>query len=168
DQRVRAGHSGEVSAMIDASALLWRIDMLGGNTGSRWAGLADAWAPHIEDRFCSFNDLHAMLAFVGARDWNRAGRLERVLVNSNILPTRHGETTRLLGLRAARALIAFGQGKNTVAVSLLASLPALAHRLGGSHAQRDVLHLTLLRAIERIRRPARRLPIVVPALAARA
>jgi len=35
--------------------------------------------------------------------------------------------------------------------------PALAHRLGGSHAQRDVLHLTLLHAIERIRRPAPRL-----------
>jgi hypothetical protein len=33
----------------------------------------------------------------------------------------------------------------------------VAHRLGGSHAQRDVLHLTLLQAIERIRRPARRL-----------
>ena len=30
---------------------------------------------------------------------------------------------------------------------------ALAHRLGGSHAQRDVLHLTVLRAVERIRRP---------------
>ncbi|MEO8121785.1 MAG: hypothetical protein ABI606_20985 [Rhodoferax sp.] len=39
---------------------------------------------------------------------------------------------------------------------MLASLPALAHRFGGSHAQRDVLHLTLLQAVERIRRPARR------------
>ena len=27
----------------------------------------------------------------------------------------------------------------------------MAHRLGGSHAQRDVLHLTLQRAIERLR-----------------
>jgi hypothetical protein len=34
---------------------------------------------------------------------------------------------------------------------------SLAHRLGGSHAQHDVLHLTLLHAIERIRRPAHRL-----------
>ena len=49
-----------------------------------------------------------------------------------------------------------GRGNDTLAVTLLASLPALAHRLGGSHAQRDVLHLTLLRAVERVRRPQRR------------
>ena len=68
-------------------------------------------------------------------------------------PTRHGKTTRLLGLPACRALIAFGRGDDTLAITLLASLPAQAHRLGGSHAQRDVLHLTLRRAVERVRRP---------------
>jgi hypothetical protein len=52
-------------------------------------------------------------------------------------------------------LIAFGRGNDALATTLLASLPALAHRLGGSHAQRDVLHFTMRRAIERIRRPAR-------------
>jgi hypothetical protein len=39
-------------------------------------------------------------------------------------------------------------------MSLLASLPALAHRIGGSHAQRDVLRLTLLQAVGHIRRSA--------------
>jgi hypothetical protein len=57
---------------------------------------------------------------------------------------------------ACRALIAFGRGEYTRAITLLASLPPLAHRIGGSHAQRDVLHLTQLRAVERMRRPARR------------
>jgi tetratricopeptide (TPR) repeat protein len=38
---------------------------------------------------------------------------------------------------------------------LLASLPAQAHRLGGRHAQRDLLQLTMLRTVERLRRPAR-------------
>jgi hypothetical protein len=109
-----------------------------------------------------------MLAFVGAGDWDRAQRLERALTAARTLQTRYGETTRLLGLPACRALIAFGRGNDTLAVTLLASLPALAHRLGGSHAQRDVLNLTLLHAIERIRRPTRRrriaaLPIGAPA-----
>ena len=53
--------------------------------------------------------------------------------------------------------MAFGHGNDTLAITLFASLPELAHRIGGSHAQRDVLHLTLLHAIEGIRRPARRL-----------
>ena len=131
--------------------------MSGSDTGIRWAELAAAWAPHIDDSFCSFNDLHAMLAFVGARDWDSAQRLELALVRSQSLPTRHGATTRQVGLPGCRALIAFGHGNDTLAITLFASLPALAHRIGGSHAQRDVLHLTLLHAIEGIRRPVRRL-----------
>jgi tetratricopeptide (TPR) repeat protein len=151
DQRIRAGNSSAIADLIDASALLWRIHLFGGGTGARWTELATAWDPHIDDRFCSFNDLHAMLAFVGARDWDRASRLERVLSTCQSLPTRHGEMTRLLGLPACRALMAFGHGDDPLALTLLASLPAQAHRLGGSHAQRDVLHLTMLQTVERLR-----------------
>lgn len=156
DERVRARRSIEISDMIDASALLWRVHLLGGNTGTRWGELADAWEPTIDDGFCSFNDLHAMLSFVGARDWDRARRLELAVERAASLPTRYGETTRLLGLSACRALIAFGRRNDNLAIGLLAGLPAHAHRLGGSHAQRDVLNLTLLHAIERIRWATRR------------
>jgi tetratricopeptide (TPR) repeat protein len=159
DRRVRAGRSLEVADMIDATALLWRIELQGGATGARWGELASAWTPHLADGFCSFNDLHAMMAFVGAHDWKLAQRLERELEQRQSRRTRHGETTRQVGLPACRALMAFGRGDYTHAIGLLASLPALAHRIGGSHAQRDVLHLTQLRAIERIRRPAPRLRI---------
>lgn len=157
DERVRARHSIEIADMIDASALLWRVHLFGGNTGTRWGELADAWAPKIDDGFCSFNDLHAMLSFVGARDWDRARRLELAVERGTSLPTRYGETARLLGLPACRALIAFGRGNDNLAIGLLKSLPAHAHRLGGSHAQRDVLNLTLQHASERIRRATRRL-----------
>jgi tetratricopeptide (TPR) repeat protein len=156
DQRIRAGQSGAITDLIDAAALLWRVQLGGADTGTRWAELAAAWRPHIDDGFCSFNDLHAMLSFVGARDWDSAQRLELGLVRAQSLPTRHGATTRQLGLPACRALVAFGRGNHTLAITLLASLPALAHRFGGSHAQRDVLHLTLLQAVERIRRRGRR------------
>ena len=53
--------------------------------------------------------------------------------------------------RHCRALVAFGRGDDGLAVSLLAALPPQARRLGGSHAQRDVLPLTLQRAVERLR-----------------
>jgi hypothetical protein len=155
DLRVGAPHTGDIADLIDAAALLWRIQLDDSDTGARWTELAAAWSPHINDGFCSFNDLHAMLAFVGAGDWQRALRLERALAAAQWLPTRHGETTRQLGLPACRALMAFGRGDNALAITLLASLPSQAHRLGGSHAQRDVLHLTLLKAIERMRTPLR-------------
>ena len=148
---VRAGRSDAIADLIDASALLWRIDLAGCDVAGRWLELADAWAPHIDDRFCSFNDLHAMLAFVGARDQDRCDRLVRVLRSAYSQPSRHGTTTRLLGLAACRALAAFGRGDDMLAITLLASLPPESHRLGGSHAQRDVLHLTMRRAVERLR-----------------
>ena len=156
DGRIRAGGSLDVADLIDASALLWRVHLRGVDTGTRWSELSAAWAPHIDDGFCSFSDLHAMLAFVGAHDWTRAQRLEHALVRGQAKPTRYGETTQQLGLPACRGLLAFGQGNHPMAIALLASLPGQVHRLGGSHAQRDVLHLTLLQAIEQIRRPARR------------
>ena len=168
DGRVRPTHSIEISDMTDAAALLWRIHLLGGNTGTRWGELADAWGPTIDDGFCSFNDLHAMLSFVGARDWDRARRLELAVARAASLPTRYGETTRLLGLPACRALIAFGRRNDNLAIGLLAGLPAHAHRLGGSHAQRDVLNLTLLHAIERIRWATRRFGKVQLRIAAQA
>lgn len=154
DRRIAPGASGEIADLIDASALLWRIALNGADVGARWRGLAAAWSPHVDDRFCSFNDIHAMLAFVGACDWSRARRLLDSLAISRAQPTRHGASTRLLGAGACRALLAFGQGNHALAISLLASLPPTAHRLGGSQAQRDILRLTLDRAASRLRRGA--------------
>lgn len=156
DEHVRAGHSREVSDLIDASALLWRLELAGCRAGTRWTELAEAWAPHLGDRFCSFNDLHAMLAFVGARDWALAGQLERDLLRSAAAATRHAETTRDIGLPACRAILAFGQGDHARTAELIARLPPKVRRIGGSHAQRDVLYLTLMHAIERLRRPPMR------------
>ena len=156
DARVRNPRSAAVADLIDASALLWRVRLAGGTTEARWTELARAWAPHIEDRFCSFNDLHAMLAFVGAGDVENVRRLERVLATARMQRTRHGHTTREIGLPACRGIAAFGRGDDACAIKLLGRLPERVHRFGGSHAQRDVLHLTLMAAVERFRRPARR------------
>jgi hypothetical protein len=152
DRRIDAGPQSDLADLIDGSSLLWRIELHGGSAGARWAPLAEAWAAHIDDAFCSFNDIHAMLAFAGARDWAHAAQLERGLGKSLSQPTRHGATTRLFGASACRALRAYGQGDIGLAISLLASLPPAVRRIGGSQAQRDVLHLTLEHAARRVRR----------------
>ncbi len=156
DRHVRAGRSGEVADLIDASALLWRLRLDGIDAGARWVELAAAWAPRVDDAYCSFSDVHAMLAFVGAGDEPHARQLEQALMRSESLPTRYGESTRQLGLPACRGLVAFGHGELAHAIGLFAGLPGRVHRLGGSHAQRDVLHLTVMRAVDTIRRPLRR------------
>jgi len=155
-RRIRGAGLQELSDLIDASALLWRLRLLDVDARARWSELAAAWSPYLEDGFRSFSDVHAMLALVGDHDEARAQRLEQRLLHAQSLPTRHGESTRQLGLPACRAVRAFGRGDHPLAIGLLGALPERVHRLGGSHAQRDVLHLTLLRAVEAIRRPGRR------------
>jgi len=155
DQHVRNTRSSDLADLIDASALLWRIKLRGVDTAGRWLELARAWTQHTEDGYCTFSDLHAMLALVGARDWTSASRLESVLLRHSRLDTRYGETTRLIGLPACRAMVAFGRGDYARATELLGTVPAFARRIGGSHAQRDLLYLTLLEAVRRLRRPAR-------------
>ena len=154
DQHVRGKRSANIADLIDASALLWRIELLDGDAGGRWPELAAAWAGHLEDGYCTFNDMHAMLAQVGARDRRAASRLETALLKSQSRRSRYGETTRLVGLPVGRALMAFGRGDYARAIRTLGLLPASAHRIGGSHAQRDLLYLTLLEAARRLRRSA--------------
>jgi hypothetical protein len=155
DEHVRGSPSAQVADMIDAASLLWRIELLRGDTGERWTELAAAWEPHIEDGYCTFNDMHAMLALIGARDWTGARRLERTLQRSEASSSRYGETTRLVGLPVSRALIAFGGGDYARATHVLGRLPESAHRIGGSHAQRGLLNLTHFEAAQRLHRSPR-------------
>ena len=153
DRYVQVTHAPALGGLIDAASLLWRIGLRGHDVSARAARLADAWEPHIDDGICSFGDLHAMLAFALAGDGARARRLEDVLLHSATRPTRHGATTRELGLPGVRALRALMRGDTMRAIPLLASLQPRAHRLGGSHAQRNVMHLTLLAALDGVRLP---------------
>ena len=50
--------------------------------------------------------------------------------------------------------MAFGAGDHARAARLFGGLAPVAGGLGGSHAQRDALHLTFARAVSQLRRPA--------------
>jgi tetratricopeptide (TPR) repeat protein len=139
-----------LSALIDGSALLWRLFLSGMPVEKRFQILAGHWAPHAEDAHCAFNDAHAMMAFAGAGRWDLARRL--LAAQERRLATRGGanyDMTRLVGLPAARAIAAYGLGDMPRAEALLRSLPPVAHRIGGSHAQRDVFQLTRAAAMEK-------------------
>ena len=53
---------------------------------------------------------------------------------------------REVGLPVGRALVAFGAGRYNDCVDLLLPVRTHVYRFGGSHAQRDVIHLTLVEA----------------------
>lgn len=147
DQRIRATGSRVVVDLIDASALLWRLYLRGVNVGARFGELADAWAPPSRDGYYAFNDVHAAMAFIGA---GRAADLNDLLIvlEQVALATgvSNGAMTRDVGLPVFHALTAFAAGDYRRTITLLSDARPIAHRFGGSHAQRDLLDQTLAEA----------------------
>jgi hypothetical protein len=135
--------------LIDASALLWRLSLRGVDVGSRVAAVADNWAPTAGAGNYAFNDMHAMMAFVGAgrtKEQQAVLDAQRAAMESG---SDNAEFTREVGHPATRAIQAFGQGRYAECVELLRPIRHVAHRFGGSHAQRDLLDQTLIEASRR-------------------
>lgn len=146
DGPVRGSGSTLVLNLLDASAILWRLRLGGVDVGDRWAPLAAAWLPKANDGSYAFNDMHAMMAFVGAGLDAPARALLAAQDEAMAGGGDNAAFTREVGRPAVLGIQAFGEGRYAEAVRWLAPLPAIAHRFGGSHAQRDVIDLTLLEA----------------------
>ena len=132
--------------MVDASAILWRLHLAGADVCGRWDALAANWEPHADSANYAFNDAHAMMAFVGA---NRIDLARRLLAAQEAAIDNSGDNaafTRDVGAPVARAILAFGNADYATTVQLLKPIRRIAHRFGGSHAQRDVIDLTLIEA----------------------
>lgn len=141
--------SGVVLDMVDASSLLWRLHLRGIDVGDRWQALADRWAPLASAANYAFNDMHAMMAFVGA---GRTASAQALLDAQRGAAERDDDNagfTAEVGQAATRAIKAFGEGRYEQTVQLLRSVRHVAHRFGGSHAQRDVIERTLIEAARR-------------------
>jgi tetratricopeptide (TPR) repeat protein len=149
DGPIHGPRSTLILDMIDASALLWRLHLLDIDTSPRWQSVADGWMPLAEAANYAFNDVHAVMAFVGA---DRADAVQRALDAQQAAMMRDDDNaafTREVGRPVALALAAFGEGRYGEAVELLRPVREIAHRFGGSHAQRDLLDQTLMEAARR-------------------
>jgi hypothetical protein len=150
DERIHHAQSaGLALELLDASALLWRLLLDGHDETARWAALAPAWGAQVDTPFYVFNDLHAVMAWAASGDVARAERLvadrERYLAEPRPGASNYAMTARI-GLPACRAVLAFVEGRYAATVDLLAPIRHHLNEFGGSHAQRDVLHRTLLEA----------------------
>jgi tetratricopeptide (TPR) repeat protein len=149
DGPVKGGQSSIILEMIDATAMLWRLHLRGVDIGGRWAPVADNWEAVGGAGGYAFNDWHAAMAFVGA---DRPGALDAVVAAATRAACAAGDNamfSRDVGLPLIRAVQAFGAGDYAQATRLLRSVREIAHRFGGSHAQRDLIDLTLIEAAMR-------------------
>ena len=157
DARIHAAPTPYVLTLVDATALLWRLTLEGVDVGGRFDAVADLWEARLEqDRgFYAFNDVHAMLAFVATA---RTPAIERLAANLALAAAGNGTNgmmSREVGLPLAQGIEAFGRGRYAEAIDLIEPVRDIAHRFGGSHAQRDLITLTLIEAALRNNEPAR-------------
>lgn len=146
DGPIHGARSHVVLDMIDASAMLWRLQLRGIDVGARWQSVADGWAPLARAGNYAFNDVHAAMAFVGA---GRLDALDELIETQRAVLGGDGDNvafTRDVGHPLVLALQAFGKGRYDETVRLIRDVRSIAHRFGGSHAQRSVLDLTLIEA----------------------
>ena len=138
-------------SLTNASALLWRLDTLSGETGGcdigdRWRELADLWEGHADGRCLVFGDIHAAMAELRA---GREAPVERRLAAMRETAASDAEAAGLyrnVGIPVVEGFTAFHRGDYGAAVELL--LPAMYDlwQIGGSYAQRDVVTWTLTEA----------------------
>jgi hypothetical protein len=151
DAHLKADPAQITLQRLDASALLWRLHLLDADVGPRWHELADGWGGAAEAAgLYPFNDLHALLALIGA------GRLAPAQAWLALVETQAGRNTgsnrtvaREVGLPLMHGMLAFAQGQFAQAIQTLYPMRALANRFGGSHAQRDLIDQTLIAAAAR-------------------
>jgi tetratricopeptide (TPR) repeat protein len=146
DSQIRLGQSEVALDMVDASALLWRLELTGQDVGDRWIELANAWDQHTDGKLYPFNDLHGVMAYLGA---GRIDQVDRILAAFNNNDSAAPESTiwaRQTGSLLVEGFKVFHQGDYATAVDRLHGARFIANSFGGSHAQRDVIDWTLTEA----------------------
>ncbi|TFH48244.1 MAG: tetratricopeptide repeat protein [Lysobacterales bacterium] len=146
DEGVRSEPAEIQLMLLDAVALLWRMHLRGLDVGNRWSEVADLYEKDDEDGFYAFNDMHAMMAFA-ATDRSAAAATRLAAMEA----AAEGEGTnammmRMVGLPIARGIEAFRRERYGEAIGYLMPVRYRAHVFGGSHAQRDIVHRTLIEA----------------------
>jgi hypothetical protein len=143
----RFGGSIEMALQrVDATALLWRLKVEGVELGGRFAPIADGWERMLagEGGFYAFNDFHTAMALAADGRRDALAHLQQLLIEASVKQNANGDMTRHVGLEACEAAIAYCEKRYDEAADRLLAVRDGAARFGGSHAQRDLLTLTLI------------------------
>ncbi len=149
DGPIRATQRPLGVSLTNASALLWRLDLLGCDIGERWPDLASLWEGHADGKCLVFTDIHAAMAELRS---GQEALVERRLDAMRVTAASDFEAAELyrkVGIPVVEALRAFHRNDYGEAVTLLLQTRWDLWQIGGSHAQRDVVDWTLAEAAVR-------------------
>ena len=123
----------------NAASALFRLQRLGVDVGNRWEELADKAEARIGDCLSAFTLPHWLMALTAT---GRTAAAERMIEAMRAFANRRGtvpDIVRDYALPIAEAQLATAAGRYAEAVALMRPALGGMYRLGGSHAQQDVL-----------------------------
>jgi tetratricopeptide (TPR) repeat protein len=147
DGPIRSTGSTEWLDVDDAASLLWRLHLFGVDVGDRARTLSGEVGGLPGEPVYVFNDWHAVMIAGLAGSQAECERLIRA--NRNAPGGTNRRAIEAAGLRLLEGFAAFASGDDAVTLHRLIDIGPTAHVVGGSHAQRDVIDLTLLAAAAR-------------------
>lgn len=128
----------------DSISLLWRLELAGKPVGDRWAPFADIARERVSRTGLYFHVAHVAMALAAAGDWTTAEKQLGVLRDRAAR-----DATGLMGevlVPLVEGIHAFGGRDYATTIAKIEPLRSRIVHLGGSRAQRDVFHDTLLEA----------------------
>lgn len=134
-----------INVLSDAASLFWRLEAYGHPAPpGGWAAIADYAHDQFPQPGHAFIDMH--MALVEAATGDRAG-LDRRLAALDAMAVDGRMPAGPVVPATARAARAFADGDYAACAAILGPLTADIARIGGSGAQRQVIHETLLVAL---------------------
>jgi hypothetical protein len=153
DMRFRNLDSPLVKAVPDlyidvqnAASMLFRLSRHGVDVGTRWIELADKAEARIGDCLSAFTLPHWMMAFAATGREDAARRMLEAMHDYAQGPAINARLVGDFAIPVSRAVLAHGLGQYAHAVALMRPVLGEMYRLGGSHAQQDVLEQLFLDA----------------------
>jgi hypothetical protein len=123
----------------NAASMLFRLQRLGVDVGNRWEELADKAEARIGDCLSAFTLPHWLMALIAT---GRAAAAERMVEAMRAFANGSGTVPPIVRdyvLPIAEAQLAHAAGRHAEAVARMRPAIGGMYRLGGSHAQQDVL-----------------------------
>lgn len=149
DRQIRPKKTTAALEMLDSASLLWRLQLHGVDVGDRWRDLADVYEGMVGDAYYPFNDMHAMMALTSCGREDAAQELLSTLEGREPFGEASARMITRVGLPVCKAIRDFSRGNYAAVIAGLQPVQEIAHECGGSHAQRDLLTLTLIEAAGR-------------------
>jgi hypothetical protein len=129
----------------NAASMLFRLERQGVDVGERWGEIADKAEARIGDCVSPFTLPHWMMALTATRRFEAAGRMLEAMRKH--AATSAATTARIVGessLPICEALVLRAKGDPAAACRVMRPALGSMFRLGGSHAQQDVLEQLFL------------------------